>query len=50
MSYSKIQNDKDFKYNIIRNLLELRKKFVKIKEVVIIDGFDINTGAIKLIN
>ncbi|GAK91815.1 hypothetical protein JCM19297_1696 [Nonlabens ulvanivorans] len=46
MSYLKILNNKEYKYNIIKNLLKIRIEFIKKNKMVVIDGFDINTGTV----
>lgn len=49
-SYLKIRNmDNDnYKYYIIENLLRLRVEYREKNKIIIIDGFDINTGALTL--
>ena len=46
MSYLKILNDEKHKYNIIENLLQIRIEFRKKNKMIVIDGFDINTGVV----
>jgi hypothetical protein len=46
-SYLKIRNNDN--YYIIENLLRLRIEYRKKNKIMIIDGFDINTGALSLI-
>ncbi|WP_166919776.1 hypothetical protein [Flavobacterium poyangense] len=47
-SYIQIQNE-NYRYLIIQNLLKIREEYFKKNKIVIIDSFDINTGAIGLL-
>lgn len=46
MSYLKILNGSNYKYNIIENLLKVRMEYRKKNKIIIIDGFDNITGAV----
>ena len=46
MTYLKILNGSIYKYNIIENFLRTRIEFRKKNKMIVIDGFDILTGAI----
>lgn len=48
-SYLKMLNSNNYKYNIIENLLRVRIEYRKKNKIIVIDGFDINTGAITFI-
>ena len=48
LGYSKIQNELHYKQNIIQNLISIRYKF-KDKELIVIDGFNSEIGAVTLL-
>ena len=48
-SYFKILNIHTYKYNIIDNLLRLRKEYRIKNKIIVIDGFDINTNSITVL-
>jgi len=47
-SYLQIHNE-NYKYYIIKNLLKIRAEYSKRNQMIIINGFNINTGVIELI-
>jgi hypothetical protein len=48
-SYLKILNSNNYKYNIIENLIRVRIEYREKNKIIVIDGFDIKTGAITFI-
>ncbi|MGY5353493.1 hypothetical protein [Wenyingzhuangia sp. IMCC45467] len=49
MSYIKINDNENFKYYIINNFLRIKKEYMEKNEIIIIKGFDLNTGKIEFV-